>query len=107
MTQKRVFEPLERLGEHAAVIGGEVEIVHGAREVEIGVGVEALDEGDALVAQVALDLEIGVEREGRRVAVLELAAELPVQRRLGQIGDVRGHARDREPFARGARPRSR
>jgi hypothetical protein len=53
--------PPEGLGQHAAVVGREVEIVHGARDVEIRVGVEALDEGDALVAQVALDLELGVE----------------------------------------------
>ena len=80
MTQKRVAGALERAGEDAAVLGREIEIIHRARDIEIGVGVEALDERKALVAQVALDLEVGVEREGRRVAVLEVAAELPVQR---------------------------
>ena len=91
---------LERVGEHAVIVGGEIEIVHRAREIEIGIGVEALDEGDALVAQIALHLEIGVEREGRIVAILELAAELAVQRGVRQIGDVRAHARDREPAPR-------
>ncbi len=78
------------------MVGGEVEIVHGARDVEIGIGVEALDEGRSLVAQIALDLEVGVEAEGDALAVLQVAAELAMQRRLGQIGDVGGHARDGE-----------
>src|SRR3546814_12541069 len=62
-------------------------------DLEIGVGVEALHEAGALVAQVALHLEVGLEAEGQRVAVLQAAAELAMQRRLRQIGDVRGHAR--------------
>ena len=60
---------------------------------------------DALVAQIALDLEIGVEREGRVVAVLKLAAELAVQRGVRQIGDVRAHARDGEARAAARRRR--
>ena len=91
---------LEGVGQRAAMVGGEVEIVHGAGDVEIGVGVEAVDEGRALMAQIALHLEIGVEAEGQRVAVLQLAAEFLVQRLGRQIGDVRGHARDRQTFAR-------
>ena len=63
-TQKRVVRALEGVGQHVAMLGGEVEIVHGARDVEIGVGVEAVDEGRALMAQIALDLEVGVEAEG-------------------------------------------
>ena len=49
---------------------GEIEIVHRAGDVEIGVGVEPVDEADPLVAQIALDLEIGVEAEalGRRAS---------------------------------------
>src|SRR3546814_4278210 len=73
-----------------------VEVVHRAGDVEVGVGVEALHEAGALVAQVALDLEVGLEAEGQRVAVLQAAAELAVQRRLRQVGDVRGHARHGE-----------
>ena len=103
-TQKRVFVPRKALGEHAAVIGGEVEIVHRPRHVEIGVGVEAVDEGYALVAQIALDLEIGVEGEGRRLAVLQIAAELAVQRRLRQIGDVRAPCAPRRGPSSGACP---
>ncbi len=41
----------------------EIEVVHGARDVEIGVGVEPVDEGGALVAQVALYLEVCIKRE--------------------------------------------
>src|SRR3712207_8226386 len=43
---------------------------------------------------------IRVEAEGRRLAVLEGAAELAVERGLRQIGDVRGHARHREALSR-------
>ena len=100
MTQNRVGVPRKALASDAVIIGGEIEIVHRAGQVEIGIGVEALDESDALVAQIALDLKIGVEREGRVVAILKLAAELAVQRRVRQIGDVRAHARDREPAPR-------
>ena len=64
-TQKRVLRSAEGVGERAAVVGGEVEIVHRPRHVEIGVGVEAVDEGRALMAQIGFDLEVGVEAEGR------------------------------------------
>ena len=101
-TQKRVSRAAEGVGHHAVVVGGEIEIVHRARQVEIGVGVEALDERAALMAQIGFHLEIGVERERRILAVLELAAELAMQRRVRKIGDVRAHARDRE-----AAPRAR
>ena len=78
--QKRVGVPLKALASYAAMVGGEVEIIHGARDVEIGVGIEAVDEGRALVAQIALDLEVGVEAEAQRLAVLQIAAELALQR---------------------------
>ena len=91
---------LEGARENAAVIGREVEIIHGARDVEIRVRVEALDEAHPLVAQIAFDLEIGVEREGRRLAVLQVAAEFAVQRLFGQVGDMGRHARHAEPLAR-------
>jgi hypothetical protein len=52
------------------------------------------------MAQIGLDFEVGIEREGRIAAVLELAAELAMQRGVRQIGDVRAHARDREPALR-------
>src|ERR1700722_6962317 len=41
-----------------------VELVDRAGDVEVGVRVEAVDEALALVAQVALHLELGVERVG-------------------------------------------
>ena len=46
--------------------------------------------------QVALDLEIGVERERRQVAILHPATELAMQRRVRQVGDVRRHPRHAE-----------
>ena len=46
ITQKRVGVSLNAFGQHAVMIGREVEIIHRAREIEIGIGVEALDEGE-------------------------------------------------------------
>ena len=40
---------------------GEIELVEGASDVEIGVGVEAVDEALALVAEVAFDFELHVK----------------------------------------------
>ena len=79
-TQNRVRVPLKAFASAPAEIRGEVEIVHRPGQVEIGIGVEPVDEGHALVAQIGLDLEVGVEAEGRLVAVLQVAAELAVQR---------------------------
>jgi len=48
------------------------------------------------VAQIILDLEIGIEAEGQRFPVLQVAAEFAVQRLLRKISHMRGHARHRE-----------
>jgi hypothetical protein len=64
------------------MLGGEIEIVDRPGDVEIAVGVEAVDEGRALVAQIALHLEVGVEGEALGGQVLQGAAELPLQRLL-------------------------
>jgi hypothetical protein len=53
------------------MFGLQVEIVHRARDVEIRVGVEPVDEGRALVAQVAFDLEVSIESVGKLRAVLQ------------------------------------
>ena len=82
------------------MVGGDVEIIHRACEIEIGIRVEALDERNALMAQIALDLEIGIEGKCRITAVLKLASELAMQGRVREICDMRAHARDREPAAR-------
>jgi len=81
---------------------GKVEIVHRARDVEIGIGIEAVGKGQPLMAQIGFDLEIGVEAEALGIACLQPAAEFFGQPGFGQIGDVRRHARDRQPFGRGA-----
>ena len=60
------------------MLGGEIEIIHRPRDVEIGVGVEPVDKGAALMAQIALDLEIGVKPIGDGVAVLQVAAKFAV-----------------------------
>ena len=54
----------EGFGQHAAIVRGEIEIIHRAGDVEIGIGVEAVDEGHALMVQIGFDLEVGREGEG-------------------------------------------
>ena len=39
----------KRIGGDAVAVGGKIEIIHRAGQIEIGIGVEPLDEGDALV----------------------------------------------------------
>ena len=89
----------EGLGQHPLVLGGQVEVVQRAGDVEIGVGVEAVDEAGPLVAQIAFHLEVGVEAPAEAVA-LQFAAELALQGGLGEIGDVGGHAGHGQAFFR-------
>ena len=84
-------------GQRALVLGRKVEIIHRPGDVEIGIGVEAVDKGAALVPQIALDLEIGVEAVGHRAPILQVAAELAVQGGFREIGDMRRHAGHGEP----------
>ena len=72
----------EGLGQIAVVVGGEIEIIHRARDVEIRIGVKAVDEGIALMTQIAFDLEIGLKPIGEGAAVLKVAAEFALQRSL-------------------------
>ena len=74
--QKRVWRAAESFGQHAAVIRGEIEIIHGASDVEIGIGIEPVDEAHPLMAQIGFDLEIRIEAEGERVAVCSLRPNL-------------------------------
>jgi hypothetical protein len=91
---------MEGLGQNTIVIGCQIEIIHCPRQIEIGVRIEALDERNSLMPQIGLDLEIRIERKSRIRAILELAAELSMQRCVGQVGNVRAHARHRESPAR-------
>ena len=64
----------------AAVLPREIEVGQRPRRVEVGVGVEALDEAVRLMAQVALDLELGIgERVADVVRELQPPAELVVR----------------------------
>ncbi len=104
----------ERVFQGAAVGAGEVEAVDRAGDVEIGVGVEPVDEALPLVAQVALDLELDVEGGGGGRSRLRTgapgtgggadlaAAEFAVHGRVGEVGDVGHHAGDGEAHARAA-----
>ena len=77
-----------------------VEVVERARDQQVGVGVEVLAELVALVAQVALDLELDVLRRVAEAAVAQLAAELGLHRVVGQVRDVADHARHAQPARR-------
>src|SRR5262249_20662582 len=70
------LDAAEGFREHAMMIAGDIEIVHSTGQIEIAVGVEALDKVRALVAQIALDLEVRVERERRQFTILHGPAEL-------------------------------
>ena len=65
------------------MVGGNVEIIHRAGNIEIAIGVKALDESHALVAQIALDLKIRIEAIAHRLAVLQVAAKLLLQSGFG------------------------
>ena len=93
--QRARRDAFERPGERTtAVLPGEVEVRQRARGVEVGVGVEPLDERVGLVVEVALDLELGLgDRVADVVGGLQPPAELVVQRRCGQVRDVADHAR--------------
>ena len=85
----------------------EIELVEGARDVEVGVGVETVDEGLALVAQVALDFELQVEVGGGGL-LCEFGAQLralfarldrappefAVHGGVGEVSNMRHHAGD-------------
>ena len=81
-----------RLQRTVAVLAGEVEVRQRARGVEVGVGVEALDERVGLVAQVALDLELRLgDRVADVVGELQPPGELVVQRHGRQVRHVADH----------------
>ncbi|RDJ93880.1 AcrB/AcrD/AcrF family protein, partial [Lacticaseibacillus rhamnosus] len=71
------FALMAAMGLHQ--LGGEVEVVHRPCDVEVAVGIEAVDECRALMAEVALHLKVGVEAERLGGAVLQVAAELAPQ----------------------------
>ena len=81
----------EGMGEQPAMLLGQIEIVERAGDIEIGIGVEPVREGEPLMPQIALDLEIGIEPERFRIARLEAAAEF-----LGQAG--RASCRERVSY---------
>ena len=89
----------KRIGNRAEFLR-QIEIIHGAGDIEVGIGVEALDKGRSLVAQIAFHLEIGIEPEGLFRAVLQPPPELLGQPRFRQIGDVRRHPGDRQAVFR-------
>jgi len=51
------------------MVVGEVEVIHGSCDIEIGVGVEACDKALSLVVEIGFDFEIGVEAVADIVSV--------------------------------------
>ena len=86
-------DAFQRAGERAvAVFPREIEVGQRPRRVEVGVGVEALDERVRLVAEIALDLELGLgDRVADVVGELQSPAELVVERRGREVRDVADH----------------
>ena len=60
------------------MLGCEIEIVGSARDIEVSIGIEAVDEGASLVAEIAFHLEVGIEAVGDGVFVLKFATEFTV-----------------------------
>src|SRR5215469_2056386 len=73
---------LEHMRQRAAMLGSEIEIIHRTGDIEIRIRVEAIDKCAALMAQIALDLEIGVETVGNLPTVLQIAPEFAMERGL-------------------------
>ena len=76
----------------AAMCQRRVEVVERAGDQQVGVGVEIVAELVALVAQVAFDLELGLQRAVAESPVAQAAAELLRHRVVAHVGDVADHA---------------
>ena len=61
---------LKGFGQYAAMLSKKVKIIHGAGDVEIGIGVKAVHKAEALMAQIAFHLKVGVKAEGDLFALL-------------------------------------
>jgi hypothetical protein len=72
---------------------GEVEPIHGARDVDVAVGVEAVDELVAAIVQIALYFEL--------IGRAHAAAEFFAHAFIGHIRDVAYHAGESEAAAGG------
>ena len=81
---------------------GQIEIVHRVGEAQIAVRVEPLDKSLTLVVEVALHFEFRFLQQLVRgpFAVLQLAAELVLERNLAEVRDVSHHAGQSEPERR-------
>ena len=89
-------EPARRRGQRprevAAGRGRRIEVVERLGDAKVRVRVVVLGELLALVAQVRLDLELGLERELEAFA--QRAAEFLFHLLVGQVGDVPDHPGD-------------
>ena len=79
---------------------GRVKVVQRAGDQQVGVGVKVFAELVALVAQVALDLELDVLGGVAQLGSAHLAAELLFHRVVAEVGDVADHAGHPQAAAR-------
>ena len=97
-TRKRQVAGDSACARSPPVGSGRIEVVEGLGDAQVRVRVVILGELLTLMAQVRLDLELGLERELEAFA--QRAAELLLHLLVGQVSDVADHARDDEPSPR-------
>ena len=92
----------QRQAQIAAIGAGRIEVIQRAGDQQVGVGIKVIGKLIALVAQVALDLELHLLRAvavigagaGLRNRAAQFATELGIHHVVAQIGDVANHAGD-------------
>ena len=80
--------------------GGDVKVVHRLGDVQVSVGVKAIDELTAAVPEIAFDFEIDREVEAKGVFVAQAAAELLAHGGITHVSDVADHASNGESTGR-------
>ncbi|OQC06736.1 MAG: hypothetical protein BWX80_01425 [Candidatus Hydrogenedentes bacterium ADurb.Bin101] len=73
------------------VSGGNIEVVHGLGDIQVGIGVEAVHKSLTLVVKIGFHVELALEMIPQLVAVAQRAPELAVHGLVGKIGDMGQH----------------
>ena len=56
--------PAKGIGQMPAMVFSQIKIIHGARDIEIRIGIKAARKAEALIAQIAFHLEIRIKAKG-------------------------------------------
>lgn len=67
---------------------GQIEIIDGMCDVEVGIGIELVGKVEFLVLKIVFDLKVGIEFECFDVMFLKMLFEFFGEVGFGQIGDV-------------------